>query len=683
MVKGKIKKTYLLVLFLMLYLSTSISFKFPKIPDNFGDTNILSEPSLSEVFSENFIQFTDEYILNMSDYEQIRDVETFDLLNNGRDEIIVSSTIWNITGDTDHKGLLQIFDTGHHNIVLLDSLLVSNASNNAEFFEINLYDLDDDGTTEIIMTGGIVNTGWAFFKVYNFTFGYLQLEWENKWFSSYSGSLNVVNNDMIFADFDNDGTSEVCTLTTIKYDYEDNQNLIRFWTVGSKSLILENTFSWNTGTIELSWTNDDNFLYADLDADNVIEILIFGAHNTGAPSGDYARLYSLTYNGVSLNGEASITWEYSGVGTGDHGLQWGDFDNDGVKEVLAKFQWRQYPGDFINRAHYNMVNYSGSLFNEEFGDTYWFPGSDDQFPGHWFAKNLDGDPKIEFVSTDYYSNNNTAFIRIWNYSNNILLNTETKQISTDCVNQPPYLGFLANNSRMAICYQKQDSSGFKLVITVYGYSLQISINSPIQNELFGTNTPNFDISVYTKYLSTTWYTLDNGQTNYTFNGLTGTIDQNEWDKKGNGTVVIRFYANDSWGLVEFSEVKIYKDIILPEINIIEPIPNQIYGTQAPVFSIDTIEPNLQEKWYRINGGQNITFTESNGTIDQDMWDNVTEGEVTITFYAQDKVGNIGTESVTVTKRFPSKKAIIGFNIFLLIGVISVVSAILMKKQKQK
>lgn len=266
MVKGKIKKTYLLVLFLMLYLSTSISFKFPKIPDNFGDTNILSEPSLSEVFSENFIQFTDEYILNMSDYEQIRDVETFDLLNNGRDEIIVSSTIWNITGDTDHKGLLQIFDTGHHNIVLLDSLLVSNASNNAEFFEINLYDLDDDGTTEIIMTGGIVNTGWAFFKVYNFTFGYLQLEWENKWFSSYSGSLNVVNNDMIFADFDNDGTSEVCTLTTIKYDYEDNQNLIRFWTVGSKSLILENTFSWNTGTIELSWTNDDNFLYADLDA---------------------------------------------------------------------------------------------------------------------------------------------------------------------------------------------------------------------------------------------------------------------------------------------------------------------------------------------------------------------------------------------------------------------------------
>lgn len=251
------------------------------------------------------------------------------------------------------------------------------------------------------------------------------------------------------------------------------------------------------------------------------------------------------------------------------------------------------------------------------------------------------------------------------------------------MNQPPYLGFLANNSRMAICYQKQDSSRFKLVITVYGYSLQISINSPIQNELFGTNTPNFDISVYTKYLSTTWYTLDNGQTNYTFNGLTGTIDQNEWDKKGNGTVVIRFYANDSWGLVEFSEVKIYKDIILPEINIIEPIPNQIYGTQAPVFSIDTIEPNLQEKWYRINGGQNITFTESNGTIDQDMWDNVTEGEVTITFYAQDKVGNIGTESVTVTKRFPSKKAIIGFNIFLLIGVISLVSAILMKKQKQK
>jgi len=683
MVRKNIKKIYCLILVLTLYISNSISSKFPNIPDNFGGANILKVPSLSEVFNENFIQFTDEYILNMSDYEQIRDVETFDLLNNGRDEVIVSSTIWNTTGDTDHKGLLLIFDNKHHNIVLLDSLIISNASNNLEIFEINLYDIDDDGTREIIMTGGIVNTGWAFFKVYNFTMGYLQLEWENMWFSSYSGSLNVVNNDMIFADFDNDGTNEVCTLTTIAYDWENHQNLVRFWTVDNKTLNLENIFSWNTNVIELSWVNDDNFLFADLDSDNIIEILIFGAHNTGATSGDYARLFSLTYNGVSLNGEAAITWEYSGVGTGDHGLQLGDFDNDGVQEVLAKFQWRQYPGDMIKQAHFNIVNYSGSVFNEEFGNAYWFPSSGDQIPGHWFAKNLDEDPKIEFVSTDYYSNNNTAFLRIWNYSNNVLLNSETKQISTDCTNQPPYLGFLSNNSRMAICYHKQDSSGFKLAITIYGYSLQISVNSPIHNEFFGTNTPNFDISVYTKYLSTTWYTLNNGQTNITFSGLTGTINQTEWDKKGNGTVVIRFYANDSWGLVEFTEVNIYKDIVLPEINIIEPIPNQICRSQAPAFNIDIIEPNLQEKWYFLNGGQNFTFIGSNGTIDKDTWNDIPEGEILITFFAQDKAGNIGAESVIVTKRLPSEQVIIGFNVFLLIGAISVVSAILIKKRIHK
>ena len=41
-----------------------------------------------------------------------------------------------------------------------------------------------------------------------------------------------------------------------------------------------------------------------------------------------------------------------------------------------------------------------------------------------------------------------------------------------------------------------------------------------------------------------WYTIDEGVTNISISSSTGTIDQTEWDKKGEENVMIRFYAND-------------------------------------------------------------------------------------------------------------------------------------------
>ncbi|KKL26054.1 hypothetical protein LCGC14_2399130, partial [marine sediment metagenome] len=119
----------------------------------------------------------------------------------------------------------------------------------------------------------------------------------------------------------------------------------------------------------------------------------------------------------------------------------------------------------------------------------------------------------------------------------------------------------------------------------------IEIHSPNTNEYFGNLSPNFNVSIIDYFdLNTTWYTLDGGTTNITFSNLIDTIDQSEWDKLGNGTVIIRFYANDSKGLLGFTEVIIRKDLETPIVTINSPGSTDIFGYTAPGFNISINEP---------------------------------------------------------------------------------------------
>ena len=109
-----------------------------------------------------------------------------------------------------------------------------------------------------------------------------------------------------------------------------------------------------------------------------------------------------------------------------------------------------------------------------------------------------------------------------------------------------------------------DSIGISYQSNVRYFSVvihpSITINTPSQYEFFSAIAPDFDIIIVESKLNTTWYTLDDGLTNITFTGLTGTINQTEWDKKGHGAVTIRFYANDTFGNVGQAEVIINKDL---------------------------------------------------------------------------------------------------------------------------
>jgi len=178
----------------------------------------------------------------------------------------------------------------------------------------------------------------------------------------------------------------------------------------------------------------------------------------------------------------------------------------------------------------------------------------------------------------------------------------------------------------------------------------ITIITPSSHALYGDNAPSFSISIDSPKLDSSWYTIDNGITNITFTGSPGIIDQIEWDKKGNGTVTIRFYANNTAGWIGYSEVVINKDIAPPVITIISPDGGNLFGTNPPTYNIDVNDANLDSMWYTLdNGATNITISILIGVIDEDEWNNQPTGSITIRFYASDTLGNIGYSEVVINK----------------------------------
>jgi len=177
----------------------------------------------------------------------------------------------------------------------------------------------------------------------------------------------------------------------------------------------------------------------------------------------------------------------------------------------------------------------------------------------------------------------------------------------------------------------------------------IQILSPYSSEVFGIEAPEFEIIISdASPINTTWYTMNDGSDNYTFTELTGTINQTAWDSNEYETITLIFYANDSLGNVDSQSVTIWKDLIKPIIIINAPTSNQLCGIIAPLFSLTINEPNLQKKWYNLNGGNNITFTVQN-QISQSEWDNFGNGTVLICFYAEDIIGNMDYSQIFVRK----------------------------------
>ena len=129
----------------------------------------------------------------------------------------------------------------------------------------------------------------------------------------------------------------------------------------------------------------------------------------------------------------------------------------------------------------------------------------------------------------------------------------------------------------------------------------------------------------------------------------------------------------------------YSDNTIPVITINAPQNGQEFD-YAPVYDIEVETTSLNSIWYTLNNGvQNISITELVGTLDQTAWSSVVNGYVTIRFYANNSLGNVGTSFVIVVKTSAQEPpstppGIPGYNLIALIGVVSVISAILIRKR---
>jgi len=219
----------------------------------------------------------------------------------------------------------------------------------------------------------------------------------------------------------------------------------------------------------------------------------------------------------------------------------------------------------------------------------------------------------------------------------------------------------------------------------------IVVNLPANNTVIVTQ-PLISVTVNEVNFDKVWYSVDSN-IRFLTNNSAQLLDQLIWNATPEGAFTIELFANDTAGnLNDFYTLNLIKDISAPIVDIVYPLPDEIYSTSAPRIIVTINDATLDSTWYSIVG-TNYTFEftaiigTNNITIDQDAWNSLSEGEVTIIFYANDSLGRESSDSITIEKDLPEVFDWLAFLtdpiVLTIIGVVIaiVVIVILVKRRK--
>jgi len=280
---------------------------------------------------------------------------------------------------------------------------------------------------------------------------------------------------------------------------------------------------------------------------------------------------------------------------------------------------------------------------------------------------------------------------VWYRLNNGTIITESIIIHLSYGDVEKYIWDQIGNGTLNIEFFANDTSGNLGYAEIHFrkdiLAPSILINTPTLNDLFGFDAPSYNISILEGNLDKLWYRLNSDTVTtdtITINILYGFVSQNLWEQIGNGTLIIQIFANDTLGNLGYADVLIRKDIIVPEIFILEPSMNDVFEF-APAYEITVVDGNLDNIWYTLDEGENnYTVSELIGIINQEYWNSFPNGYITIKFYANDSLGNINYDEVIVIKTTPSDEPrILGYNLYILICIICVISVISLKLRFRK
>ena len=209
----------------------------------------------------------------------------------------------------------------------------------------------------------------------------------------------------------------------------------------------------------------------------------------------------------------------------------------------------------------------------------------------------------------------------------------------------------------------------------------IDIVPPIP-EAAGLIAPSFNILISEGVAHSMWYTIEGGTTKYYFVDLIANINQTEWDKYGNENVTIQFYVNDSRGFGGFTELIILKDPIAPTSIISYTayrLTNIINTTSTfTITASDLGGSGIQLIRYKINDSSWITYDKPFN------FSGYSSGFYLITYQAIDNVGNVETEHTLLVELISSEPSTIpGYDLVIMIGTISLISILLIKKRFQE
>ncbi len=219
----------------------------------------------------------------------------------------------------------------------------------------------------------------------------------------------------------------------------------------------------------------------------------------------------------------------------------------------------------------------------------------------------------------------------------------------------------------------------------------IIVNLPANNTILMTQ-PLISVTVNDVNVDKIWYSVDSN-VRFLTNSTPLLLDQLIWNAIAEGAFTIELFANDTAGnLNDFYTLNLIKDISAPIVDIVYPLPDEIYSTSAPRIILTINDATLDSTWYSIVG-TNYTFEftaiigTNNITIDQDAWNSLSEGEVTIIFYANDSLGRESSDSITLEKDLPEDFDWLAFLtdpiVLTIIGVvIAIVVIIILVKRRR-
>ncbi len=211
------------------------------------------------------------------------------------------------------------------------------------------------------------------------------------------------------------------------------------------------------------------------------------------------------------------------------------------------------------------------------------------------------------------------------------------------------------------------------------YLPNITIIAPNPMKIYAFEAPDYGIITEGGDISMKWYSLSNisySSDNITVFSSTEQLDPFFWNKFGNGTILLRFYTNDSMNNIVVDELLLFKDIIMPNITIIGPLNNETYRTDPPHFNLSIFEGNLDTIWYTLDGGLTNHTCLVTGQIDPTLWEALPDGLVTIRFYANDTSGNWNFIEISFIKESepPSDGGGDNFIILLIILLVGIIAA---------